>query len=204
MNLLFSFIYIKILISLSAVRLLLNGEVFNFVLRRINIMICSICKKNVAVLHIKDIFMSDSDVEPEENEVHVCKECVSINNIYEKYIKLDESIIVDDNPPKVKKERLSSNVICQVCGYALGEFRNTNRLSCPACYKHFFNDTLKVIKKIHFKSWHVGRLPYEERILSEKARNKKRLEDRLNKCVLEENYEEAGAIRDAIKNLEKN
>jgi len=165
-------------------------------------MMCSVCKKNVAILHIKDIFMNDFDTE--EHEVHVCKECVDLNNIYEKYIKLDESIVVDGNTSKVKKEKLVSSTICEICGYSLGEFRSTDTLSCPSCYKYFFKDVLKAVRKIHSKSIHIGRLPYEERILSEKARNRKSFEDRLNKLILEENYEEAVLVRDAIKNLEKN
>lgn len=167
-------------------------------------MICSVCKKNIATLHIKDIFMNDLNVNIEEHEVHICKECVDLNKIYEKYIKLDESIVVDADTSKIKKDKLVSSTICEICGYSLGEFRNTDRLSCPSCYKYFFKDTLKIIKKIHSKTFHVGRLPYEERMLSEKARNRKFLEDKLSKLILEENYEEAVLVRDAIKNIEKN
>lgn len=165
-------------------------------------MICYICKKNTATLHIKDIFVSELNIDTEEYEVHLCKDCVDLNKIYEKYIKLDESILYNKVPSSGKKNKSSSVSICKSCGYSLDEFKNTNKLSCPLCYKYFLNSTLRSIKRIHGNNRHVGRVPYEKRNLFEKQNNKKHLEDKLNELILKEEYEEAVIVRDTIKKLD--
>jgi protein arginine kinase activator len=172
-------------------------------------MICSICKNNKATIHIKDIFLANSE-ETKESEVHVCRECAFSNNLYSKHLELntpsinnyDELVTTENSVIKQKKiKKTNKTIICKTCGYSLEEFKATNTLSCNACYENFDKYILKLVKKIHGENKHIGRSPHKIRYLLEKDSIKKILEHQLTDLVKKEEYEKAAQIRDNINKL---
>lgn len=172
-------------------------------------MICNICKKNKATIHIKDIFLDNSE-EAKESEVHVCRECADSNNIYSKYLELntpsinryDELVTTENSIIKQKKiKKTNKTIICKTCGYSLEEFKTTNVLSCNACYENFDKYISRFVKKIHGENKHIGRAPHKIRYFLEKDSIKKILERQLADLVNKEDYEKAAQIRDNINKL---
>ncbi len=173
-------------------------------------MICSICKKNRATLHIKDVFFVNLN-EAKEATIHICKECASSNDIYSKYLELnindihsevEEAIEIKNIKKPNKKKR--KTVICKTCGYSLEQLKSTNIMSCDDCYDNFSLYISKLIKRIHGENKHIGRSPSHARALLEREAIKSKLSSQLEELIVKEDYENAAKVRDAIIKLEDN
>ena len=99
-------------------------------------------------------------------------------------------------------EKGSVSQKCGVCGFTQADFKKTGRLGCSACYHSFAEGLTTLLKAMHKGTEHVGKLP-------QRAHREVELDDRmralnadLQKAVAEENYENAAALRDQIKQLE--
>lgn len=91
---------------------------------------------------------------------------------------------------------------CPVCGITFFEFRKHGRLGCANDYIAFEEELASLIVSIHGASEHVGRKP---RKYSDEAMDWTRLiriRRELKDAVEEENYEQAGQLRDEIRSLE--
>jgi len=111
---------------------------------------------------------------------------------------------------------------CKVCGSTFADFTRTGKAGCPNCYEEFYPQLLPTLQKIHGKTGHVGKAGTVRETKTgeptETGRNadekpsvapptkEKKIEDlkaRLNKAVEAQEYEQAAALRDEIKSLEK-
>ena len=102
----------------------------------------------------------------------------------------------------------AAEVVCDVCGTTLAEFKKTGRLGCADCYKVFESSILPVLKSIHMNVKHTGKHPGERVDFDvEKAEasvNKRaELKKALKMAISTENFEEAARLRDAIALMEK-
>jgi protein arginine kinase activator len=118
---------------------------------------------------------------------------------------------------------------CPSCGITWQEFRRKGRLGCPADYDHFQPEIEEVLARIHGRTRHEGRVaegsvlasavpegppapapaaaapppappPAAPRAAPSPLADARR---RLKVAVADENYEEAMALRDRIRELEK-
>ena len=113
-------------------------------------MLCDICGKENAVLHINEKIGNNS------YQIHICKNCEINGNLIEKCLELEFNNIntifpnYKSIPSKKKKKKTSnSNKLCKVCGYSLDDFLKTGLVSCPKCYEYLKSDINKAVKKIH-------------------------------------------------------
>ncbi len=95
------------------------------------------------------------------------------------------------------------NITCPTCHMTLGEFAKTGKLGCSDCYEAFRPQLVQVLKSVHGNAEHIGKTPEN---VSEKLKIKRehsRLKSALDAAVAAENFEEAAALRDRVRDLER-
>ena len=92
---------------------------------------------------------------------------------------------------------------CPVCGVTFYEFRHAGRLGCPHDYVHFSEDLEPLIMNIHGATEHVGKSPQHGVRGTDHQTSLIKLRREMKEAVEREDYEQASAIRDEIRQLEK-
>ncbi len=97
---------------------------------------------------------------------------------------------------------------CQSCGLTYEDFKKIGRLGCSECYTTFKPSLLPLLKRIHGSNQHTGKSPTPTALRELKSNNKLHEEldaakQELLKAVKKEEFEEAAALRDKIKFIEK-
>jgi len=158
-------------------------------------MLCDICQKKNATVHLTEI------INGKVMELHLCDECAKAKSEELKHqLSLTDFLsgLFDKKSLREKK-----SAVCPGCGLTFAEFKKSGRLGCSKCYEVFRDQLVPLLRKIHGSVHHAGKGPCfqqknvsQEQIIAE-------LKERLNRAVLLEEYEEAARIRDRIRNLEK-
>ena len=91
---------------------------------------------------------------------------------------------------------------CPVCGFTQADFKKTGRLGCSACYLTFAEGLGSLLKAMHKGTEHIGKFPQRAHRAIELDDRMRTLTEDLEKAVADENYENAAALRDQIKQLE--
>ncbi len=160
-------------------------------------MVCDICGKNQATVHLTEI------VDSQMAELHLCEECAK-----EKSMQMEQQFgLADllaglsdfgkqvDSEDKVK-------LTCSTCGLNYDNFRKLGRLGCSGCYTSFKKYLASLLKKIHGSSQHLGKTPVKATKAVKAESELQELKDRLSRVVQMEEFEEAARLRDKIRELE--
>lgn len=156
---------------------------------------CEECNKNEASVLISFV------VNGKNTEKHLCQECMDTlkssfasGNIE----SLLSSILSTMSKPDTKEEE---KLACSRCGLDYKIFQKTGKLGCAQCY-HDFREQLKpMLLRIHGRSQHSGRVPYENAKERERQDAIDDLRKQMAAAISEENFEEAAIIRDQLKVL---
>lgn len=159
-------------------------------------MVCHICKKNQATVHLTEI------VNHTVREMHICEECAR-----DQQTKLSASplepiaqSLIPSPVPDVPKEFMDRK--CPVCGITLQQFRTKARFGCPNDYDFFQEVILPVLAKIQGATQYRGKIPKgTSHPKMEMEHELYQLEQELKKLVQREDYEAAAQIRDKIQSL---
>jgi len=157
-------------------------------------MLCDICHKNIATVHLTEI------VNENVMELHLCQECARLKTEGLKYqLNLSDFLtgLVEKYEPQEKK-----SLTCPLCGLTFYEFKKKGKMGCSRCYETFKAQLLPLFRKIHGSVHHVGKSPRRVKDNMHIKRKMKELKKRLERAVTLEEYEEAAQIRDEIKALE--
>lgn len=92
--------------------------------------------------------------------------------------------------------------VCPTCGYALEQFRKTNRLGCPRCYEAFRGPLLSILSHMHRHVSHLGKAPHRTEGRPDRRGLLRRTRIALEKAIAAENFEKAARLRDEIHRLE--
>ena len=92
---------------------------------------------------------------------------------------------------------------CPACGFTQADFKKTGRLGCPVCYDTFAEGLSGLLKAMHRRTTHTGKIPARLKRSIEMGARVSQLKRDLDKAVMEENYENAAEIRDQLKELEQ-
>lgn len=160
-------------------------------------MLCDICGKNPATVHLTEI------VNDEMNELHLCEECAR-----QKSIQMEQQFGLADllaglagfEKPVQEKEVVSLK--CANCGLTYSDFKKIGRLGCGECYKTFKKYLGPLLKKIHGSNQHLGKTPVKAARVSKKEISVAALRQQLQAAIEDEAFEEAAKLRDQIKELE--
>lgn len=95
---------------------------------------------------------------------------------------------------------------CEMCGITFFEFRNQGRLGCPHDYVQFEEELEPLITNVHGATAHTGRMPPPREAAADEGTEPLTqvigLRRGIAAAIQREDYEEAGARRDAIRQLE--
>ncbi len=157
-------------------------------------MLCEECKKNPATVVITVLSGNGTTVR------HLCQECVEKmeTSIAKGELSSFLSSLLNILSKEPKKEE---TLRCDACGLTYEEFQNTGRLGCAECYKVFAGQLKPLLLRVHGRSQHAGRVPADREQERAFELNISKLKERMDKAVIEENFEAAAALRDEIKAL---
>lgn len=174
-------------------------------------MVCDICGKNPATVHLTEI------IDDQMNELHLCEECA-----HKKSAQMEQQFGLSDllaglaGFEKQKDEKEGVALKCPNCGMTFKDFKKIGRLGCGECYTAFRSFLGPLLKRIHGSNMHCGKTPVSR--IAKLTRRKiepretrtvagqdtiAELRIRLQKAVEAEAYEEAARLRDRIKELER-
>lgn len=165
-------------------------------------MLCDICGKNPATVHLTEI------IDEQMNELHLCEDCAREKSAaMEQQFGLSDLLagMADFQKPLVSEEE-SLSAKCPVCGLTYADFKKIGRLGCAECYNTFRKFLAPLLKRIHGSSQHVGKAPSKIAKVAGRVSKKKidvaDLKGQLQKAIQSEAFEEAARLRDQIKELE--
>ena len=117
-------------------------------------MLCDICGKNPATVHLTEI------IDDQMNELHLCEECARQKSAQmEQQFGLSDLLAGMVEFGKPTKEAETVSVKCANCGLTYADFKKIGRLGCGECYSAFKKYLGPLLKRIHGSSRHVGKSP---------------------------------------------
>lgn len=173
-------------------------------------MLCNICHKNQATVHLTEI------VDDQMNELHLCDDCARKKSMQmEQQFGLSDLLagLVDYGKQfgagGAGTEKEGTALQCGHCGLTYEDFRKIGRLGCGECYTAFAQHLAPLLKRIHGASQHLGKTPSQFVEVSPKTPKAKApdiatLKVQLQQAIEYEEFEEAARLRDEIKEAEKN
>lgn len=170
-------------------------------------MLCQVCQKREAEVHIQEVIGSTKSV------LHLCSECAKSNNLDDQEdnglklaalaYKLAVENLQEDLPAAAPEA--SSETVCPRCGTTSSEFGATGRLGCATCYTVFDNALRTLLHSMHAGLKHCGKLPTDRAGRPDPGAPEREslleLERELSRAVNAENYERAAELRDRIRRV---
>lgn len=162
-------------------------------------MLCDICHKNAATVHLTEI------IDNQITELHLCEECARQKGAQmEQHFGLADLLagLVDLGQQFEVSGKTEAK--CRNCGLTYQDFRRIGRLGCSECYQAFRDSLAVLLKRIHGSTQHLGRAPSKG--IKAAAPSKRSaieiLRSDLQKAIETEEFEQAAALRDKIRALE--
>ncbi|MCM8799264.1 MAG: UvrB/UvrC motif-containing protein [Candidatus Omnitrophica bacterium] len=162
-------------------------------------MLCDLCNKNQATVHLTEI------IDNQVTELHLCEECARKKSIeMEQQFGLADLLAGLAEFGKGLEEKETVKLKCPNCQLSYEDFKKIGRLGCSECYNTFKRYLVSLLKRIHGSTRHLGKAPVK--LTARKFSKKSELEElrhKLQKAIEAEEFEEAARIRDQIRELEK-
>ncbi len=160
-------------------------------------MLCDICHKNQATVHLTEIYAG------KVRELHLCQECAAKQaEIIQKQFSISDFLAGLADFGGIERRENSSGLICPNCGMSYEEFKKVGKFGCENCYKVFRDHIIYLLRKLHGSTQHKGKYPKFKGGISLEGQIEE-LKKYLDRAVSLEEYEEAARIRDNIRRLEK-
>jgi protein arginine kinase activator len=166
-------------------------------------MLCDVCGKNPATVHLTEI------IDEQMNELHLCEECARHKSAaMEQQFGLSDLLagMADfEKPSSSSKEEEPVTAKCPSCGLTYADFKKIGRLGCGECYNVFRKYLAPLLKRIHGSNQHIGKNPVKVKVATKLYKKKSglpELKNQLQKAIREEAFEEAARLRDQIKEME--
>jgi protein arginine kinase activator len=171
-------------------------------------MLCDICKKKEAVIHIQEISANGKKV------INLCNECAEKHPQADKLFNFGELILSDviENIKKIseefvqQKKTAENSPVCPVCGWNMKKMNDNNGLfGCSKCYEVFADMIGDAVNNIHRSRIHTGKRPQNIKYELPEIRREKlrKLEQELQDAINSEAYEQATVLRDQIAAFKK-
>lgn len=168
-------------------------------------MLCDICGKTVATVHLTEI------VDDQMAELHLCENCARAKSMeMEQQFGLADLLAGLSNMGGQIEPQAVAGLKCPTCSLTYENFKKIGRLGCSDCYQSFKAYLKPLLKKIHGSSQHIGKSPEQkpqETVIKPAVKTKisqiQELKNQLQAAILKEEFEKAAQLRDKIKELEK-
>lgn len=167
-------------------------------------MLCEICQKNEATIHIQEI------VGGQKKSMHLCSSCAAAKqqsdgldfgpfNLAGLLYKLAGNAADSE---KSSDNKNTGQLVCPVCSWDEQRLSTSGKLGCENCYKVFAPLLSDAIKNMHRGVSHVGKQPVgKAKELCLLHRNLAELQKKLQSAIEIEDYENAAVLRDRINEL---
>ena len=163
-------------------------------------MLCDVCKKNPATVHLTEI------IDEQMNELHLCEDCARHKSAaMEQQFGLSDLLAGMADFEKPNKDEENVAIKCPNCNLTYADFKKIGRLGCGECYNAFRKYLAPLLKRIHGSNQHVGKSPLKDKNIPKPGRKKTDAEDlkvELQKSIQREDFEEAARLRDQIRAIE--
>ncbi len=90
-----------------------------------------------------------------------------------------------------------------VCGATFSDVRRAGKVCCAKCYDTFKAELEPTLHSLYGKSVHVGRAPAKRAAARDKQNRLTQLKAELRAAIEAEKFEDAAALRDEIRSLER-
>lgn len=158
---------------------------------------CKFCG-SPSTVHLANIVLK------QKHETHLCESCaikLKIIPAATKEINIQAILELTIGAHEVVKSTPEA-VSCPVCGIHYSHFRSQGRLGCPNDYEAFRSLLGPLLEQVqNDANKHAGKIPNRHRRRM-RAASKVELAAKLRTAVLNEDYEQAAELRDAIHAME--
>ncbi|HVM47378.1 MAG TPA: UvrB/UvrC motif-containing protein [Candidatus Acidoferrum sp.] len=155
---------------------------------------CCVCKEKEATVHYTQI------AGDKIQKVDLCEGCAKSKGVNDPMgFSLADLLLGLGASQEIEQAAGGSELKCPRCGFTQADFKKAGRLGCAECY-HTFSEALGgLLKTMHKGTRHVGKVPEALRQSRDLSDRVKDLQDKLNKAIAAEDFEEAAILRDEIK-----
>ncbi|HOC55769.1 MAG TPA: UvrB/UvrC motif-containing protein [Verrucomicrobiota bacterium] len=157
-------------------------------------MLCSICQEREATVHLTNI------TGDKVQKVDLCEECAKSKGMNDPAgFSFADELLGLGASQEIEQAGGEKGLQCPVCGFAQSDFKKAGRLGCAECYQTFAEPMKGLLKTMHKRARHVGKVPESLRQSCDLSVELKQLQQKLAKAIALENFEEAAVLRDEIK-----
>ena len=157
-------------------------------------MLCDICKKNVATVHLTQM------IEGKTKKVDLCENCSKEKGVDDPTgFSLADLLLGLGAAQQMEQASGGIEVKCPHCGFTHADFKKAGRLGCAECYKVFSEGLETLLKTMHKGTRHVGKIPQVFRQNQDLTDKLKGLQKKLEKAIADEDFESAAKLRDELK-----
>lgn len=168
-------------------------------------MLCQKCHKNLATVRYAEV------VNGKVTDLHLCPECLSrqqetaasgfeLGGPVPSASGISTGVV--QRRLRTERARLKAPRTCRSCGSQLAKVLDSGKVGCTQCYKIFHEEVDPMLAALHGGTQHRGKA---SRVRDVRVRLRTDLQTKralLRSALETENYEEAAALRDDIKQLE--
>jgi protein arginine kinase activator len=156
---------------------------------------CSICKEKPATVHLTKI------VSDKMQKLDLCEDCAKTKGVNDPLFAPADVLLGLGASQQIEQSAGGADVKCPRCGFSQMDFKKSGRLGCPECYKIFAEGLNGLLKTMHKGTRHTGKSPEALRKTREDSDRLKTLQKRLAKAIEAEDFEQAAALRDELKQM---
>lgn len=167
-------------------------------------MLCSICQKNEAKVHLTQI------VDDKMHKIDLCEECSKAKGVTDPAgFSLADLLLGLGSPAAAAAETEArpagkpGETTCPGCGLGQSDFKKSGRFGCPQCYQTFAEGLPVMLKTMHRGLRHIGKSPRGQKPKREPVDLVKQLSRKLEKAIQAEDFETAAQLRDQIRALKQ-
>ena len=161
---------------------------------------CHVCKKAEATVHLTQI------VENQVKKVDLCEACAKEKGVNDPTGFSLADLLLGLGASQKMEEATSAagtDTTCPACGFTQADFKKTGRLGCSECYQVFAEGLEALLKGMHKGTQHKGKVPAGHKRANASRSRIDKLEADLKQAIAREDFEQAAALRDAIKSARK-
>ena len=158
-------------------------------------MLCQNCNEKEATVQLTKI------VNGEKTELHLCEECASKEafNLYQADFAKFLSGFMNIEKKEEPDEDVEDAVRCPNCGLDIAEIKKSGKMGCDTCYETFAEQVEPLIKRIHGRTVHAGKIAKNANSELKMKREITEMQKNLSEAIENENYELAAEYRDIIR-----
>ena len=158
-------------------------------------MLCCVCKEKEATVHLTQI------AGEKVQKVDLCEECAKQKGVNDPAGFSLADLLLGLGASQELDQAGGATIKCPKCGFTQADFKKSGRLGCADCYTTFADGLEGLLKTMHKGTRHAGKVPQALRLNRDLSDSLKKLQRKLEKAIVEEDFEMAATLRDEITQI---